>query len=67
MTKPPDTAHVPHPPPGAELIVYDDHYRFGKERKGKPYMWTWIGADRWYMADQFSIDEKADAKDKEKA
>jgi hypothetical protein len=43
------------PPPGAEIIVYDAKYRFGKEREGKPYMWTWIGADRWYMADVYPV------------
>src|SRR6516162_9855574 len=35
-------------PASGELVVYDAKYRFGREMSGEPYMWTAIGATRWY-------------------
>jgi hypothetical protein len=38
----------PPVPPRAVIVVADDKGYTDKAMKGPPYMWTWIGGNRWF-------------------
>jgi hypothetical protein len=52
---PVDTKAPPSPPHGATIIVADEDAYVNEDRRGPPYMWTWLGASRWYYVREHPI------------
>ena len=46
---------MPEIPPGAEIVVADAKGYTDKEMRGPAYLWTWVGAARWFYVSQCPV------------
>lgn len=55
----------PDVPAGAVIVVMDAKGNMDGNRRGEPFMWTWVGAERWYYVAVNPIPVKLAAKEKQ--